>query len=94
MVKGKTKSGIKFQINEAIKDDTRTLYLITKMQNSSDPMEQGKALFDLLNLLFDGEEGVVNFMDEVAAKHNGICSPTIMVEELTEMFESTKLKNS
>lgn len=94
MVKGKTKSGIKFTINENIKNDARTLYLMTKMQNKSDPMEQGKALFDLLKLVFGGEDGMVAFMDAVASKHDGLCGTDVLIEEITEMFDSANLKNS
>lgn len=94
MVKGKTKSGIKYQINENIKNDARTLYLMTKMQDTSDPMAQGKALFDLLKMVFGGEDGMMSFMDEVASKHDGLCGTDVMIAELTEMFESTSLKNS
>lgn len=94
MVKGKTKSGIKYTINENIKNDARTLYLMTKMQDNSDPVAQGKALFDLLKMVFGGEEGMVTFMDEVASKHDGVCGTDVLIEELTEMFETANLKNS
>lgn len=94
MVKGKTKSGIEFKINENVKNDARTLYLMTKMQDSSDPSAQSKALFDLLKLVFGSEEGMVSFMDAVASKHKGVCGTDVMIEELTEMFDSINLKNS
>ena len=34
MVKGKTKSGIKFEIDERIKDDTRLYQYVGEMQSS------------------------------------------------------------
>ena len=32
MIKGKTKSGIQFSLNEKIKEDARFLYYLTKIQ--------------------------------------------------------------
>ena len=32
MVKGKTKSGIKYQINESVRDDARLLYMLVQLQ--------------------------------------------------------------
>ena len=94
MVKGKTKSGIKFEINEAIKEDTRLVYLCVQMQREDVPAEKkAQYIFDLLSLIF-GEDGVMPFMDEVAAKHKGICSTETMMAELTEIFEALNAKNS
>ena len=38
VVKGETKSGIKFQLDSRIKDDARLLFLLTRAQNADDPM--------------------------------------------------------
>ena len=94
MVKGKTKSGIKFQINEAIKDDARLLYMLVKLRNDDvSTEEKGQTVFDLLTLIF-GSDGIMPFMDAVAEKHNGICSTESMVSELNEILESINAKNS
>lgn len=94
MVNGKTKSGIKFSINENIKDDARLLYYLTKAQTSNEPTEQSNAVFSLLKLIFGSEESLVVFMDAVASTHEGICNTTIMMSEITEMFEAINLKKS
>lgn len=92
MVKGKTKSGINFKINEKVKDDPRLLLVMQDLQ-SDDQALQVKSLKRLLCLLFGGEDGMYSFMDAVASVHDGICEPTALVEELTEIVESLNGKN-
>lgn len=94
MVKGKTKSGIKYQINEAIREDTRLLFLLVQLQSKDVPVEKkSEVMFNMLTLIF-GAEGVMPFMNEVANKHNGVCSTEAMVAELNEILESINAKNS
>lgn len=93
MVKGKTKSGIKYQINEGIRDDARLLYLLVQLQSEDVSMEaKGKIVFDMLTLIF-GNDGVMAFMNEVADKHDGICSTEAMLAEMNEILESVNAKN-
>ena len=93
MVKGKTKSGIAFKIDERIKDDARVTYLLVRMQSDIEPLEVGRAMNDLLALIFGSSGGVYAFMNEVAAKHGGVCSNESMLQEITEIFEAIKAKN-
>lgn len=93
MVKGKTKSGIKYQIDERIKDDTRLLQYIVEMQ-SDDQQLQSVALFDMLSLIFGGRQGVTDFQNAVASSHEGICSTEFLISELTEILEAVNLKKS
>lgn len=95
MVKGKTKSGIKFQLDERIKDDARFLVYIAKMQNKDVSIEESSAAtMGVLKLIFGSDEGVLQFMDAVASANNGVCDITIMMTELNEMFEALNAKNS
>lgn len=93
MVKGKTKSGIKFRLDERIKDDTRLMHLLIKMQNVKEPIEAGKTMNQLLALIFGSDENTFAFMNEVADKHNGVCSTKDMLAELTEMLDALNAKN-
>lgn len=94
MVKGKTKSGIKFQLNEKIKEDARLLYFMVKIESDeTSDHDKGAYVFKLLELFF-GEDGVPVFMNEVAAKHDGVCDVINMMSELHEMMEALGLKNS
>lgn len=94
MVKGKTKSGIKYQINESVRDDARLLYMLVRLQRDDVAVEEkGKVVFDMLTFIF-GDEGVIAFMNEVANKHDGICSTEAMLAELNEILESINAKNS
>ena len=94
MVKGKTKSGIKFQINETVREDTRLLYLLVQLQSKDVPVDKkSQIVFDMLTLIF-GHDGVMSFMNEVADKHDGVCSTECMLAELNEILESINAKNS
>ena len=94
MVKGKTKSGIQFQLDERIKDDTRFLFFLTMMKSDNiDVVEKGKHVINMLKLIFGTEEGVLQFMDAVAAVNDGVCDTTTMLSELTDMFDALDAKN-
>ncbi len=94
-IKGTTQSGIEFQLDPAIKDDARLLYLLTLMQKKDiDWQQQSQALFDMLKLIFGTDEGLVQFMNAVAEKHKGVCTPQSMMAELNDMFEAINGKNS
>lgn len=95
IIKGTTRSGIEFQLDENIKDDARLLYLLTQMQrNDIEWSEKSNALFKMLELVFGGGEGLQLFMDEVANAHKGICSTEAMMGELNDMFETLNAKKS
>ena len=95
MVKGKTKLGIKFQMDERIKDDARFLYYLTKAQDEKVEMgEKSKAIMGMLKLVFGNDEGVIGFMDAVASVNDGVCGVDVMLSELTEMFDALNAKNS
>lgn len=95
LIRGMTRSGIEFKIDQRIKDDARAMRYMTMMQNKSlDIFKQSEALFSLLELMFGAQEGLTVFMNEVAAHHNGVADVHSLIEELTDMFESIKLKNS
>lgn len=95
MVKGKTASGIKFQMDERIKDDARFLYYLAKAQDTTaEVAEQSKAIMGILKLVFGSDEGVIRFMDAVAATNKGVCDVKTMLAELTEMFDALNAKNS
>lgn len=95
MVKGKTKSGIKFQLDERIKDDARFVFYYAKAQDKkATPQEQATAMMGFLKLFFGSDEGVMVFMDEVAAVNDGVCDLKIMMSEIGEMLEAINAKNS
>lgn len=94
MVKGKTKSGIQFDMDERIKEDTRLYQFVVEMQNTNDPMSQGRALFDLLSLMFGGRDGVLAFQNAVASAHDGVCTNDAMMSELNDIIEALNAKKS
>ena len=95
MVKGTTKSGIKFQLDERIKEDARFLYYLTKAQDDEEDIgERSKAIMGILKLVFGDDNSVIGFMNTVAAANDGICDIKTMLAELTDMFDAIKAKNS
>lgn len=95
IVTGKTSSGIQFTLNKRIKDDARLLFWLSRIQDESlDVMERNKALFSLLGLIFGSDDGLNVFLNEVAAKHDGVADITSLMTELNEMFEALAIKNS
>lgn len=95
MIKGKTKSGIKFVLDERIKDDTRFMYYIARIQAPDLSAEEAsEVLIGMLRLIFGSNEKVIGFMNEVAAKHKGVCDQESLMAELSDMFEALQVKNS
>ena len=95
MISGKTKSGIKFNLDERIKDDARVLYMLVQIQSDKVEVERkGVLVFDMLRMIFGTDEGVMTFMDSVAQKHDGICSTEVLLKELNEIFDALGAKNS
>lgn len=95
MIKGKTKSGIKFALNEKIKEDARFLFYLTKIQKKGLTNEEAvESVMGMLRLIFGEDENVLAFMDEVAKKHGGVCEGTSMIAEMSDMFEALDIKNS
>lgn len=99
IVKGRTKSGIKFQIDKRITEDNRAMYFVRNMRkykDSEDTEEKLKvtdAVYSLLELIFGSGDGLMIFMNEVALKHNGVADSVSLMKELTDIFEACNLKN-
>lgn len=94
LIEGETRSGLKFKINAAVREDTRVLYLLTRMQTESLPiMEKSKALFNLMEVIFGSGEGFLTFQNEVAFRHGGIVNTQTLMDEVSDIIEAAKLKN-
>jgi len=97
IVKGQTKSGIQFQLDDNIKDDARFIFIMSRLQTDEmreNPHEALKVLRSLFNLIFGTDEATMTFMDAVATAHGGICSVKNLISEINEMFEAINAKNS
>ena len=95
MVKGKTKSGIKFSIDENIKDDADLLLLLAEVQDErADMQEKQLAIKDLLWLIFgESRDAVYDFTKEVKRIHGNRSFDSITAE-LSDIFEALSAKNS
>lgn len=95
IIKGKTQTGIKFALDKRIQDDSRLLLYLTRLDDKKrTDLERGQALMSLLELMFGSDDGLEIFMNEVAAKHNGIADKDSLMAELSDILEALKLKNS
>lgn len=94
LIEGETRTGLKFKIDERVKDDTRCLYLLSRMQKESlSMMDKNVALFDLLEVVFGSGDEFNTFLNEVAFRHNGVADARSLIDEITDIFEAVKLKN-
>ena len=103
IIEGKTRSGIQFKVDRRIKEDARTLFYIRKLrkykaETDKDNTEKAEAAIDavysLLEVIFGTEEGLMLFMNEVAARHDGVAAPAGLMDELNDIMEACDLKNS
>lgn len=96
IIEGQTKSGIKFKIDKRITEDARTMFYIRNLRKYKEDKEHAEeaidAVYALLELMF-GSSGLMTFMDAVAATHDGVAKPEILMQELNEIFEACNLKN-
>lgn len=94
IIEGQTKSGITFTLDTRVKDDSRFLHCLVKMRDKSDRMKQAEYMYRLLDMMFGGDEGVLVFENEIAARHGGICTEKELITELQDIFDALKIKNS
>ena len=87
-MQGTTKSGFEFDVNEDALDDYRLMKDLVDVQNG----QGGKVVGVIMKLL--GEEQEEMLMIHVEEMHEGKCSFSAMVEEVKEIFEAIKAKNS
>lgn len=96
-IEGQTRSGIKFKIDKRITEDNRTMYFIRNMRKYKDNKEKQDmvtdSLYSLFELMFGSGEGFLTFMNEVAARHDGVADSATLIDELTDIFEACNLKN-
>lgn len=93
MIEGKTKKGVSYKVKKDALNDMRLVLRLSDMQRyMNDGLKSAQAINGLLRFLFVDDEAVDVFMDEVADKHDGICTPDAMIEELTDIFDALKAK--
>lgn len=86
MLKGTTKSGFRYEINENVGDDYEVLKLLTKVEND------GTLLFELVDKIL-GKKQATN-LENFLKKQDGYISTKKISQELIDIFNSApKLKN-
>ena len=92
-MKGKTKSGFKFEFDERILNDWRFLKAVAKADDSSNPSGMLAGTVELVSMIFGDNEQAL--MDHIASKNDGYVPQDAIKEELLDIIEQGKdLKNS
>lgn len=92
MIKGKTKTGFSFSIDERVGSDWRLIKLIDKIENGKTPAENIAATSELVSFLL-GEDNVSKLEAHIAKMNDGFIPMNAMTMELFDIIASTKLKN-
>ena len=91
-MKGKTKSGFKFDVNDAVVDDWETMKAIADM-DSGDASRVLQGTVKFVNMVLGDNEAAL--VEHIRSKNNGVCSQESMFNEVMEIIDSMKeIKNS
>ena len=91
-MKGKTKSGFKFDIDERVLTDWRFTIAVAKTQGE-DTLQKLAGANEMVELLL-GAEGHQALIAHVAAANDGYVPSDVFMEEVTEIMQSSaKTKN-
>lgn len=92
-MKGKTKSGFKFDIDERIFDDWYFLEAIAKADNSENPSAMLAGTVELVNLMFGDDK--TKLLEHIKSKNDGFAPQEVVKAEILDIIEQSKnLKNS
>lgn len=87
MVKGKTPSGFKFAVDEAIKTDWLLIKCL-KESESEDLNKRLDATIHLVSILFGSDEKEKEYYEYVASKHGGHVPFEILRADITAIMEA------
>ena len=91
-MKGKTKSGFKFDVNEAVIDDWETMKAIADM-DSGDASKVLRGTVKFVNMVLGEDEK--DLVEHIRKKNKGACPQDAMYNEVMEIIDSFKeIKNS
>jgi len=92
MIKGKTKSGFDFKIDERIGTDWRIITAISLAENGNDS-EKIKGTTSLVHLMLADDEN--RFLEHIASKNDGFVPIKAVTDELVDILASLNAtKNS
>lgn len=90
MFKGKTSSGFTYEANERTINDWRFLQTLTEADDSSNPMQQIRAIRALLRMIIgtDGEIALTRHVEK-----DGIADQADVMRELAEIIQELRDRN-
>jgi len=90
MIKGKTKNGFSYEINEKVLDDWDVVTMLDNVRRNKTSMAEINALFEALI----SREAFAKLKDAVRERNeDGIVNYEAMVEELKDILSNEKIKN-
>lgn len=88
MVKGKTKSGFKFEVRENIGDDARVAWYVS-LSSDEDDATKMRGMRKLLQLITGSDLEYERLLEHVAEKNGGSCPQDAVQAELAEIITAS-----
>ena len=88
-MKGKTKSGFEYNVDEKMTKDWRFIRLVKKMTKGSNE-DQIAALDDALAMVLGGEAEADRLLEHIEKQNDGYAPAEMVVEEFNEIISSIK----
>lgn len=90
-MKGTTKSGFEFKIDNRILKDWRFVSALTKCQQSKTEFGKLEGIQEMVVLIFGDK--YEEYLKYVASKNDGFCDSDAIMADIKEIFESVNSKN-
>ena len=91
MIKGKTNSGFKFEVDERVKNDWRLMKAI-QLTDSGNTADSLSGCVQLVTLLL-GSKGEQELIEHIMKANDGYCPSDAMTTEVLEIIGSLNGKN-
>ena len=91
LVKGTTKTGYKFELDDRILKDWRFIQALAKSQKGTD-LEKLESANDLVNLVI-GQKNIEKFMSRIQKNNEGYIPIDAVMLEINGIIESIQAKN-
>lgn len=90
MIKGKTKSGFKFEVREHITDDARIAWYVALTTDEDDNTKM-RGMRKLLQLITGSDYEYERLLEHIAEKNGGACPQEQVNAEIAEMIAASNV---
>ncbi|MCQ2211306.1 MAG: hypothetical protein MJZ34_13560 [Paludibacteraceae bacterium] len=92
MIKGETKSGFKFEIDERVLKDWRVIRLVAKIEKNENPMDTVEYIENVGNKILT-EKGFNKLLKHIEKQNDGFCLIDDVGNEIADIFAQINSKN-